>query len=127
MFPANPMPARNQLHRSDFDSNSETPIGWTWRKGLTQPLRHLPPIIARATRGPVELSFGQQRLWFLAHLESGSAVYKVPVAWRIIGAVNRSALQRSLDQLIGRHEALTTFPVAGDIPARLLCRRSPLI
>src|SRR5262249_38714616 len=95
-----------QTHSSHSNPNSGVSIGWTWKKGLTKPLRQLPPIVAKAGCGPVELSFGQQRLWFLAHLESGSAVYKVPVAWRIFGAVNRYALQLSLDHLIARHEAL---------------------
>ncbi len=72
----NLMPAGKQLHSSHSNSNSGAPSGWTWKKGLTHALRHLPPITARASCGPVELSFGQQRLWFLAHLECGSAVYK---------------------------------------------------
>ena len=59
----NLIPAGKQLHSSRSSSNSRAPVGWTWKKGLTQPLRHLPPIVARASCGPVELSFGQQRLF----------------------------------------------------------------
>ena len=117
----NPMPAGKQLPSSDFNPNSHAPIGWNWRKGLTYPLPHYPPIVARASCDPVELSFGQQRLWFLAQLESGSAAYNVPMAWRITGAVDLSALQRSLDQLIARHEVLrTTFPADEGHPRQVI-------
>src|SRR6266516_2107818 len=90
-----PMPADRKTRSDDFNSDSR--IGWNWRKGLTKPLPRYPPIIARASGDPAELSFGQQRLWFLAELESGSAAYNVPMAWRITGALNLSALQRTLD------------------------------
>ena len=117
----NSMPAGKQPHSYDFNPNSRAPIGWNWRKGLTYPLPHYSPIIARTSRDPVELSFGQQRLWFLAQFESGSAAYNVPMAWRITGAVNLSALQRSLDQLTARHEALrTTFPADGGLPRQVI-------
>src|SRR5439155_12338699 len=103
------------------------PIGWNWRKGLAYPLPRYSPIIARASCNPVELSFGQQRLWFLSQFESGSAAYNVPMAWRITGAVDLSALQRSLDQLIARHEALrTTFPADGGHPRQVITAAKPV-
>jgi len=122
----NPMPASQQLHSHDYNSNSGATLGWTWRKGLAYPLPHYSPIVSRASRDPVELSFGQQRLWFLAQLESGPAAYNVPLAWRITGAVNLSALQRSLDQLIARHEALrTTFPAEAGHPRQVIIAPQP--
>ncbi len=95
--------------------------GWNWRKGLTQPLPRYPPLTARTGGDPVELSFGQQRLWFLAQLESGSSAYNVPMAWRIIGELDLAALQHSLDQLVARHEALrTAFPTEGGDPHQVI-------
>ncbi len=97
------------------------PRGWTWKKGLTQPLVPYPPIVPRANRDPVELSFGQQRLWFLAQLQAGTAAYNVPMAWRIAGVVDVPALQRGLDQLLARHEALrTVFRAAGGEPRQII-------
>src|SRR5712691_1946122 len=123
----NSMPAGKQPHSSDFNPNSRAPSGWNWRKGLTYPLPRYSPIISRASRDPVELSFGQQRLWFLAQFESGSAAYNVPMAWRITGAVNLSALRRSLDQLTARHEALrTTFPADGGLPRQVITTPQPV-
>ena len=55
-------------------------------------------------------SFAQQRLWFIQQMEPGSAVYSVPVAVLITGKLDISALERSLAQIIQRHESLrTTF------------------
>jgi len=58
------------------------------------------------------LSFAQERLWFLEQLTPGSAVYNLPVALRLIGALNRTALEASLDEIVRRHEALRTSFVA---------------
>ena len=60
------------------------------------------------------LSFAQQRLWFLDQLEPGSAVYNMPQAIRLEGAVEIEGLQWALSEIMRRHEVLrTTFPVEG--------------
>ena len=67
------------------------------------------------------LSFGQQRLWFLDKFSPGSAVYNVPVALRLRGRLDRSALQRALNVLVNRHASLrTTFPDSGGEPVQLV-------
>ncbi len=56
------------------------------------------------------LSFAQQRLWFLDQLEPGSPFYNIPVALRIRGELNIDALQKTLSEIVRRHEVLrTTF------------------
>src|SRR6267142_1287469 len=60
--------------------------------------------------GPGPLSFAQQRLWFLDQLEPGKNFYTIPIAVRISGNLNVTALRQSLDEILRRHEALrTTF------------------
>jgi amino acid adenylation domain-containing protein/FkbH-like protein len=54
------------------------------------------------------LSWAQQRLWFIEELDGESAAYHVPLALRLTGALNRSALQGSLNALVARHEVLRT-------------------
>jgi amino acid adenylation domain-containing protein len=57
-------------------------------------------------------SFGQERLWFLDQLQPGSTVYNVSDALRINGPLKVAALERSLNEIIRRHDALrTTFSV----------------
>ncbi|MBN2549026.1 MAG: amino acid adenylation domain-containing protein [Anaerolineales bacterium] len=59
---------------------------------------------------PAPLSSAQQRLWFLHHLEGSGSTYNVPYTYRLRGALNISALQRSLEILAQRQEILrTTF------------------
>ncbi|WP_240337509.1 condensation domain-containing protein, partial [Pseudomonas syringae] len=60
--------------------------------------------------GALPLSFAQQRLWFLAQLEGGSAAYHIPAGLRLRGNLDQASLQRALDRIVARHEALrTTF------------------
>lgn len=56
------------------------------------------------------LSFSQQRLWFLDKLEPGSPLYNIPAVLRLRGRLNLSALEKSFNEVIRRHEVLrTTF------------------
>nr|UXB94742.1 non ribosomal peptide synthetase [Pseudomonas cichorii] len=54
------------------------------------------------------LSFAQQRLLFLAKMEGASAAYHLPAGLRLKGVLDVSALQRALDRIVARHEALRT-------------------
>src|SRR4051812_11585639 len=56
------------------------------------------------------LSFAQRRLWFLDQLRPGTPAYNVPAALRVRGRLHPAALQRSLEEIVRRHEPLrTTF------------------
>ncbi|NPD24476.1 non-ribosomal peptide synthetase, partial [Corallococcus exiguus] len=63
---------------------------------------------------PAELSFAQQRLWFMDQLAPGSPLYNVPVAVRLEGAVDVPVLERSLLEVVRRHESLRTTFQGGD-------------
>lgn len=54
------------------------------------------------------LSLAQQRLWFLHQLDPANDPYYLPFYYRLSGALNSGALERSLNELIRRHEILRT-------------------
>jgi amino acid adenylation domain-containing protein len=60
------------------------------------------------------VSFSQRRLWFLDQLEPGSAFYNFPLAVPFKVAVNASVLERAINEIIKRHEALRSVFSAAD-------------
>lgn len=66
------------------------------------------PIVPIARTTGIELSFAQQRMWFLYQMEPESAFYNVPVVLRISGALNVVMLEQALNELLRRHEILRT-------------------
>ncbi|HEY7465653.1 MAG TPA: condensation domain-containing protein, partial [Dehalococcoidia bacterium] len=61
------------------------------------------------------LSYAQQRLWFLDQLAPGNPFYNVPFALRLSFPLNVVALQRSLNEIVRRHEVLrTSFALGSD-------------
>ncbi|WP_409317001.1 non-ribosomal peptide synthase/polyketide synthase [Pseudomonas sp. KCJK9016] len=54
------------------------------------------------------LSYAQQRMWFLWHLDPQSGAYNLPAAVRLTGRLNQTALEQAFASLIERHETLRT-------------------
>ncbi|VVM96644.1 non-ribosomal peptide synthetase [Pseudomonas fluorescens] len=54
------------------------------------------------------LSYAQQRMWFLWHLDPQSGAYNLPAAVRLTGRLNQPALEQAFASLIERHETLRT-------------------
>jgi amino acid adenylation domain-containing protein len=79
-----------------------------------------PPPLERSVAGPAPLSFTQQRLWFLHQLDPEDA-YHVPGALRLRGPVREDVLERTLAEIIRRHEALrTVFRTEGRAPVQVV-------
>ncbi|MXQ65540.1 amino acid adenylation domain-containing protein [Actinomadura rayongensis] len=76
---------------------------------------------------PVPLSFGQARMWFLNRFEDTGAVYNMPWAVRLSGALDRTALHAALADVADRHESLRTiFPDTDGVPVqRILADAAP--
>src|SRR5918992_1547869 len=69
------------------------------------------PLVPIPRNGHLSLSFAQERLCFLDQLEGPSATYNEQVGLRLSGLLDVGALQRSLGEMVRRHEVLrTTFP-----------------
>ncbi|TPV95920.1 MAG: amino acid adenylation domain-containing protein [Myxococcales bacterium FL481] len=66
-----------------------------------------PDAVTRRVPGePLQLSFAQERLWFLQRLTPESGVYNVPLAFRIRGPLTLTRAQAGLDAILARHEVL---------------------
>jgi amino acid adenylation domain-containing protein len=67
------------------------------------------------------LSFAQQRLWFLDQLMPGNTFYNLPEVLPMRGRVDPGVLERSLNEILRRHEVLrTTFRVVNGQPVQLI-------
>src|SRR5579884_305171 len=81
------------------------------------------PAVKKEGRQVAPLSFSQQRLWFLDELERGNPFYNEPLlAGRLKGHMNKEVLQRVLDEIVRRHEALRTVfrSVDGNVQQEVL-------
>ncbi|MEH2367576.1 amino acid adenylation domain-containing protein [Nostoc sp.] len=71
----------------------------------------LKPIPRNTKELPISLT--QLEFWILAQLHPGIPVYNIPLAYRLTGLLNVTALAQSLVEIVRRHEALrTTFAIA---------------
>jgi surfactin family lipopeptide synthetase A len=55
-----------------------------------------------------ELSFAQQRLWFVEQMEPGRTTYAIPTAIELRGELDVRMLERAIGELVNRHESLRT-------------------
>ncbi|WP_456017385.1 non-ribosomal peptide synthase/polyketide synthase, partial [Pseudomonas fluorescens] len=73
------------------------------------------PLVALERGQPMALSFAQERQWFLWQLDPTSAAYHVPTALHLRGQLDITALERTFQALVLRHEPLrTTFADDGE-------------
>ena len=84
------------------------------RGDLQQKSSTVAAIPLRASDATARLSFAQERLWFLDQLMPGSPVFNVPMAVRISRRIDLDALQRTVNEIVRRHEVFRTAFVAPD-------------
>jgi amino acid adenylation domain-containing protein/thioester reductase-like protein len=70
---------------------------------------------------PIPLSYAQERLWFLDQMGLAGTAYNMQVALRLSGSLDEECLQRSLTELVRRHESLRTrFGIQDGVPHQLI-------
>jgi acyl carrier protein len=67
-----------------------------------------PPITSVGRDRELPLSFAQQRLWFIDQMEPGNNFYNMPAAIKLTGTLDVEALERTLTEIVRRHEVLRT-------------------
>jgi amino acid adenylation domain-containing protein len=74
-------------------------------------------ILPRSREGAGPLSFAQQRVWFHEQLDPGGVAYNLLYPVQFAGRLNVGALEKSLCEIVRRHEVLrTTFRQSGHEP-----------
>src|SRR5207302_6899819 len=83
-----------------------------------------PALLAQRRGTRVPLSFAQQRLWFLEQLDPNGVAYLIPSAQRVRGPLQVAAFERSVQEVVWRHESLrTTFQWEGSEPVQEVAER----
>jgi aspartate racemase len=89
--------------------------------------RTLPPVQSLSRDEVLPLSFTQQRLWFLHQLEKESAAYHLYTAFRLTGRLKVGILEKSLTEIIRRHEVLhTTFSMKDGNAIQIIAPVQPM-
>ncbi|MBD2093757.1 amino acid adenylation domain-containing protein [Trichocoleus sp. FACHB-591] len=72
------------------------------------------------------MSFAQQRLWFLDQLIPDRSLYNLPLVVRLQGTLDVAALEKSVDEIVQRHESLrTTFATVDNEPVQVIAPTVP--
>ncbi|HLP45682.1 MAG TPA: condensation domain-containing protein, partial [Candidatus Kapabacteria bacterium] len=67
------------------------------------------------------LSFGQERLWFLDRMETGTPVYNIAQATKLDGPINKEILEKSVHEIVRRHEIFrVVFTMKHEGPAQVI-------
>jgi amino acid adenylation domain-containing protein len=84
------------------------------RGGVTSAAPRLRP---SPRKGPLPLSFSQERLWVLEQMQPGMPLYNLPVAFRVRGDLSTALLAAVLREVVRRHEVLRTrFAAVDGVP-----------
>ncbi|TMN45130.1 non-ribosomal peptide synthetase/type I polyketide synthase [Pseudoalteromonas sp. S2755] len=66
---------------------------------------------AKRVDGKADISFAQQRLWFIDNLQNGSPEYNMPMAFDTKGELNLQVLHQVFATILERHEVLRSVYV----------------
>ncbi|RVW06845.1 amino acid adenylation domain-containing protein [Prescottella agglutinans] len=78
-------------------------------------------LVARTRPDVVPLSYAQQRMWFLNRFDTSSAGNNIPVAVRLSGLLDRTAMKAAVADVIARHESLrTVYPEVDGVGSQVV-------
>ncbi|MTJ48119.1 non-ribosomal peptide synthetase [Dolichospermum sp. UHCC 0259] len=105
-----------------FESPTVSELAKEIEKATKAELQLNLPTIKPASRSEkIPLSFSQQRLWYLDQLQLNSTAFNIFDAVHIVGLLNISVLEQSLNEIVRRHEILrTNFTVVNGEPIQVI-------
>jgi amino acid adenylation domain-containing protein/FkbM family methyltransferase len=124
---------RDALHielplRSIFETPSVAELATIIEKDdRGDPSLQLSPIQSIPRDSDLPLSFSQERVWFIQQLEPTNIAYNFQVTLRLTGLLDVAALERSLSEIVRRHEIYrTTFPTIDGQPVQVIHQPQPV-
>ena len=82
--------------------------------------KQAPPLVPVSRAQKIPLSIAQERLWLLEKIGSNSA-YNIPYTFQIRGSLNPQILEKSLEEIVRRHESLRVcFHEVDDQPVQVI-------
>ena len=85
------------------------------------PSEKIPPIEPVPRSRELPLSYSEERMWFLHHLQEDAAAYNVATLYRLAGYLDVAALERSFNEVLKRHEILrTSYTTDNGRPVRFI-------
>ncbi|MFN2236119.1 MAG: amino acid adenylation domain-containing protein, partial [Anaerolineales bacterium] len=91
-------------------------------------VQNISPITPITDDAERQLSYAQQRMWFIDQLEPGKATYNILIALRLEGALDLTTMEQSLEEIVRRHESLrTTFPSVEGKPFQVISAPEPFM
>lgn len=98
-------------HYKQSQPNQNKKKFWKSIQALLSTYRQAPALVSIDRCQNLCLSFAQERLWLLSQLGTDTAVYNLPFAFWLKGSLDIRALEKSLQEIVQRHEILrTSFP-----------------
>ena len=95
-------------------------------RAVDAPETAVPPVVPVPRDGTLPLSFGQERLWFMQQMDPESAAYNIFTVLPL-KREDAAALERSLTELVRRHEPLrTVFPLVDGQPVQHILPPAPV-
>ena len=108
------------------NANGKAATPWNWRDSWKQTATY-PAISKRPEGGATPTSTRQEEMWVLCQFEDANPCYNIYLAWRMRGALNVSALQQTLTEIVARHESLRTkFPAVDGQPTTVISPPYPV-
>ncbi|HAC64645.1 MAG TPA: hypothetical protein DCF68_14205 [Cyanothece sp. UBA12306] len=101
-----PKGALNQELKQSLKEYKEDILRFLQQQAVVQ--KKTPPIETIDREQILPLSLAQERLWLLENLGSNSAVYNLSVAFSLKGPLKLKILEKSIAEVIKRHEVLRT-------------------
>jgi hypothetical protein len=91
-----------------------------------------PALVGQPRPEQLPLSYAQEGLWFTEQFQLGNCAYNISTVVRLAGTLNADALEKSLGEIVRRHEVLrTTFAWVDDNPVQVIAApaafRLPLV